>query len=380
MLHTLTVVLALAGLALASVSGAVAAEPILIGVPVIFTGPGAFVGEAEKNTLEMLGEALNARGGIEGRPLKFIYYDTEGKPDVAVRLFKRLIEKDKVTAILGPTASWEAGPVKPIAEKEKMPTIMLASARAIIDPVARWVFKTPVEDRIVVARLLSHIKSAGLDQIALVTSQDGFGDGGRKEILEQAPEHGIKVVFDERYTMEDADLTPLLNKLKKTEAKAVVNWSSSRAPIVFAMNYKQVGLTLPHFQSHATLSKSFLDATGANSEGIMVAAQKIEGGALLSDADPQKKIISDYKAAYKAKWGKDANQFGAGAHDAFMILTAALRKAGTDPEKLRAAIEETRGYVGIGGVYTYSATNHGGLGKDSVVMYRATGGGWQLLK
>jgi len=380
MLKTVMTVLASACMALALASGAMAAEPIVIGVPVIFTGPGAFVGEAEKNTLEMLGEELNGKGGVEGRPVKFVYYDTEGKPDVAVRLFKRLIEKDKVTAILGPTASWEAGPVKPIAEKEKMPTIMLASARAIVDPVARWVFKTPAEDRIVVGRLLAHLKASGLTQIALASSQDGFGDGGRKEVLEQAAEHGIKVVFDERYTMEDADLTPMLNKIKKTEARAVVNWSSSRAPIVFAMNYKQVGLALPHFQSHAFLAKTFLDATGANAEGIMAAGQKFEGGRLLPDADPQKKIITEYQAAYKAKWGKDANQFGAGAYDAFKILVAALRKAGTDPEKLRAAIEETRGYVGIGGVYSYSPSDHGGLTRDSVVMYRVSGGGWQLLK
>lgn len=373
--YVFTIILSIC--ALASVS-ALAADPITIGAPVLLSGHGAFVGGAEKDTLEMMAEELNKQGGINGRPLKFIFYDEEAKPDVAVRVVKRLIQKDKVDAILGVSTSWTAMPVIPIIERFKIPTIMLGSAGAIVNPVRPWVFKTPVDDKIVADKLLSYMKSKGITKLAMLSTQDGFGDGGHKEVLAHAKKYGVSIVFDEKYTMEDTDITPTLNKIKKTDAQAVVNWSSRRAPVVMTMNYRQMGLKLPLYHSHAALSKGFIKATKENAEGVYIAAFKFYGAESLPDSDPQKKVILDYQAAYKAKYGKPANQFGACAFDGFNILVAALKKAGTDKGKLRQAIEETKGYVGINGVFNYSPTDHGGLSKESMVVYQCQGGDWKL--
>ena len=129
-----------AGLAAGMAGKAGAAEPIRIGSPLLLSGHGAFVGGAEKNTIEMMRDEVNAAGGINGRPLEFIFYDTEAKPDVAVRLIKRLIQKDRVTAILGISASWVALPIIPIVEKAGVPTIIPASTDAIVVPVRKYVF------------------------------------------------------------------------------------------------------------------------------------------------------------------------------------------------------------------------------------------------
>lgn len=365
---------------LALTLSAVAAPPIKIGSPLLLSGRGAFVGGAEKNTLELMAAELNAAGGVNGSSIEFIYYDTEAKPDAAVRLVNRLIQKDKVVAIVGISTSWTAFPVIPIIEKHRIPTIMLGSASKIVNPVRKWVFKTPADDKLVVAKLLSYMQPQGIKRIAIMTSQDGFGDGGRSELLAQAPDYGIKIVFDDKYTMEDTDVTPVINKIKKTDAQAVVNWSSKRAPVIMTMNYRQVGLDLPLYHSHAPLSKSFLEATGENAEGVRIAAFKFYGANDLPDTDPQKKVILDYQAAYKKKYGKEANQFGACAFDAFNIMVAALKKAGTDKNKLRDAIEQTKGYIGINGIFNYSPSNHGGLSKEAMVMYEAVGGEWKIIK
>ena len=380
MRNTLASITAAGLLAALTVQPANGADPIRVGVPVIFSGPGAFVGESEKRVLDLQVEQANARGGIGGRPIELVYYDTEGKPDVAVRMFNRLIRNDRVSAILGPTASWEALPVKPIIDSAGIPTIMLASTRAIVQPVAKCIFKTPPDDFIVVGRLIEHLKAAGQRKVALVTSQDGFGDGGRTEMLAQAKAAGVEIVFDEKYTMEDADLSPLLNRIKRTDAQAVINWSSSRAPIVMTTNYRQVGLQLPLYQSHAAISPAFLKGTGQNSEGVMAAGAKLDGADDLADSDAQKAAIQGFRTAFKAKYNAEPNQFGAGAFDAFNILSAALRKVGTEPAKLCAAIEETRGYVGVSGVFNFSGSDHGGLTKDSVVMYQVKGGAWKLIR
>ncbi|UCE30520.1 MAG: ABC transporter substrate-binding protein, partial [Burkholderiales bacterium] len=163
-------------------------------------------------------------------------------------------------------------------------------------------------------------------------------------------------------------------------AQAVINWSSSRAPIILTNAYRQVGLTLPLVHGHAALSPAVLKGTGANGEGMLAAGPKFEAAAELPDSDPQKGVTMKFREAYRNKYGKEPNQFGGGAYDAFQILRSSLQKAGTDPAQLCAAIQATRGHVGIGGVYNYSASDHSGLGKDAVVMYRAQGGRWNLLR
>jgi branched-chain amino acid transport system substrate-binding protein len=100
----------------------------------------------------------------------------------------------------------------------------------------------------------------------------------------------------------------------------------------------------------------------------------------LPDSDRQKKIILDYQAAFKSKYGKDANMFGGTAFDGFNILVTALKKAGDDKGKLRDAIEQTKGYAGVTGIYNYSSTDHGGLTKDSVSVYQAVGGAWKFIQ
>ncbi len=367
--------------AVASVGGtARAADPIKIGAPFIFSGPGAFTGESSKMALDMLAEETNAAGGIGGRSIQFVYYDTEGKPDVAVRVINRLVKSDQVHAVLGPIASWEVAAVKQVLETSGTPTLLLASARAFVDPPSKCIFKLPTDDKIVVARLYEYLRAAALLRVAVVSGQDGYGDGGQRELQAQAKANGLEIVFDEKFSMEDTDLAPLLNKIKRTNAQVVVNWSSSRAPIILTNAYRQVGLTLPLVHGPGALSEAVLKGTAANGEGMLSAGPKFEAAEELPVTDPQKAPLLRFREAYKKKNNKDANQFGGGAYDAFQILKAALLKSGTDPAKLCAAIAETRNYVGVGGVYNYSDSDHAGLTKEAVVIYRVDGGKWKLAR
>ncbi len=379
MKKTVLVVLLIAVLALGWAVPATAADPIKIGAPLDLSGKGAFAGLAEKNTLAMYAEQFNGAGGLDGRPIEFVFYDTELKPDTAVNMVKRLIKKDNVTAIIGITSSWEGMAVLPILDKEEMPSILLASSSGLVDPVRKWVFKIPSDDRIVIAKILEHMKANGIKEIALMSSSDGYGDGGRNALLAQAPEHGIKLVFDERFAGDEADLTPLLNKIKNVNPQAVVSWSSKRTPSVTALNYHQLGMKLPLYLGHASLAPAFIKAVGSVATGNLTASMKFQAGPTLSDSDPQKEVILGYQAAYKAKYGEEANQFGATGYDAFFILTNALKKAGVERSKLRDAIEQTQGFVGTQGIFSYSPTDHAGVKPDSILMYQVVDGEWKPI-
>jgi branched-chain amino acid transport system substrate-binding protein len=107
---------------------------------------------------------------------------------------------------------------------------------------------------------------------------------------------------------------------------------------------------------------------------------KFYGAEKLPDSDPQKKVILDYQATYKKKYGKETNMFGGNAFDGFNMLVAALKKVGDDKNRLRDAIEQTQGYVGVSGIFNYSPNDHAGLSKDSIIMYQVVGGDWKVIK
>lgn len=357
-----------------------AAEPIKIGVPLPLSGMVAFAGLPCKNTMEMVSEDVNKAGGINGRAIEIVYIDTEAKPDVAIRGVKRLIRKDKVTAIVGLLASWCAMPSLPIIEKHKVPTVLISASSKLVEPVKKWVFKIPASDTIVVAKVLDHMKAQGIKRIAVISGQDDYSDGGHRSLVAQAPDYGINIVFDERFAGDESDLTPLINKIKKTNAQATVSWSTKRTPSIVAINYRQLGLEIPLYLGHAALGQPFLDTAGKSAEGVLIASMKFAGAEELPDSDPQKKVSLDYRNAYKKKYGKETNQFAGGAFDGLNILVAALRKAGTNNQKLRSALEQTKGFVGTQGTFTYSPDDHGGLSKDSMVMYMVVGGAWKIVK
>ena len=375
----LVIVSMVLGIALWAVS-AMAVQPIRIGAPLSLSGRAAFAGVPEKKGIEMAAAELNKVGGINGRPVEVIYYDDESKEDNAVRAVQRLIQKDKVDAIVGLTGSWCAMVALPIIEQHGIPSVLDVASVAVVKPVRRWVFKTPPNDIVVVDETLRHMQKHGIKRLAIVSSQDPYGETGRTIILSNASGFGINIVFDEKFTGEENDLTPLLNKIKNTNAEALVNWSSKRSPEIITMNYRQLGLTLPLYHNHAVLNQSFLDITGKNSDGVFIAGTKFYSPETLPDSDPQKMKALNFKARYKKIYGEEAVQYASMAYDAFEIIAMAMKKAGTNKEKVRAAIENTKNFVGTSGVFNFSPEDHNGLIPGSVAMYQAANGVWSVVK
>ncbi|MFQ6066921.1 MAG: ABC transporter substrate-binding protein [bacterium] len=126
------------------ISGAPAAkEPYKVGAIFAITGPAAWLGTPERNTAKMIEEQVNMGGGINGHPLEVIIEDTVGDATKTVTAAKKLITKDKVLAIVGPSRSGTTMAVIPIAEEAKVPLVSCAAAESIVVPVKPWVFKTP---------------------------------------------------------------------------------------------------------------------------------------------------------------------------------------------------------------------------------------------
>ena len=344
--------------------------PVTYKVGALFavTGPAAWLGTPERNTAKMIEEEVNAGGGINGHPLEIIIEDTVGDATRAVTAAKKLITKDEVLAIVGPSRSGTTMAVIPIVEEAEMPLISCAAAEAIVVPVKSWVFKTPQKDSDAAIRIYEHMNEKEITQIAIITGTTGFGDQGRQQLNKFAPEFGITIVADETYGPEDTDMTAQLTKIKAREAQAVVNWSIVAGQVIVAKNMRQLGMEIPLYQSHGFGNIKYAQTAGEAGEGIIFPCGRLLAVDTLSDDHPQKEVLARYKKEYEAKYQEDVSTFGGHAWDGLQLVIEALREVGPDREKIRGYIENTKNFVGTGGVFNFSPEDHNGLTKEAFEM------------
>ena len=181
----------------ASSAPVLAQEAIKVGAFLSMTGPAAFLGDPEQKTLELYVGKINASGGVLGRKLQLISYDDSGDAEKARTFAKRLIEQDKVDFIVGGSTTGSTMAAAPLMEAAQIPFISLAGAVVIIEPVKKWVFKTPHTDRMACEKVFVNMNARKLSQLALISGTGGFDKSMRAECLKVAPNYKIQVVADE---------------------------------------------------------------------------------------------------------------------------------------------------------------------------------------
>jgi branched-chain amino acid transport system substrate-binding protein len=359
---------------------AMAAGTIKVGAILSVTGPASFLGAPEAKTLEMLVSDINAKGGINGTKIELIVKDSGGSPEKAVSFAKQLIDEEKVFAIIGPSTSGETMAIKNIAEEGKTILISCAAAEVIVNPMARYVFKTPQMDKHAVIRIFQQMKKMGITKVGVLSSNTGFGKAGKEQLEKLAHENGIQIAISEVYDKAATDLTAEVTKIKAANVQAIVNWSIEPAQAIVIKNARQIGLTVPIFQSHGFGNINYVKAAGSAADGVIFPAGRLLVVDVLSDKNPQKPLLEAYKKAYEARYKEDVSTFGGHAYDAMLLLERGIKDGGADKEKVRTAIENIKGLVGTAGVFNMSPTDHNGLDLNAFEMLTVKDGKFTVLE
>jgi branched-chain amino acid transport system substrate-binding protein len=349
-------------------------ETIKIGAIFAVTGPASFLGAPEAKTAQMMVDEINNSGGVSGKQLKLIIKDSAGSPEKAISFAKQLIEEEKVFAIIGPSTSGETMKIKTICEDAKTILISCAAAEVIVNPVAKYVFKSPQKDSHAVQKIFEVMKKKGISKIGIVSSNDGFGIAGKEQLEKIAPAQGIQILISEVYDKKATDLTGVLTKLKAKNVQAVINWSIVPAQSIVAKNMKQLNMNVPLFQSHGFGNIKYVKEAGEAAEGIIFPCGRLLIADSLPDNHPQKALLMKYKKDYESKYGEDASTFGGHAYDAMLVLVEAIKKAGSDKEKVRDAIENLKGVAGTAGIFNFSPQDHNGLDINAFDVLTVKGG------
>lgn len=361
-------------------SAAWASEPIKIGAVLSVTGPASFLGEPERNTLEMLAEQFNAAGGVLGRKVEMVIYDDETDVNKCVLAADKLLKKDKVVAVLGPTTSGNTLAIMAKFPAAKIPLVSCAAAEKIVNPIDPWVFKTPQSDRHAVTRILEHAKKAGYKKLAILTVSDGFGQAGRAVLQELVPAQDFTLAADEVYGPKDTDMTAQLTKIKGLAPDAIVCWGTNPGPAVVARNRVQLGMTTPLYMSHGVASKKFIELAGDASEGVLLPAGRLIVASQLPGGHPQKPVLVKYASDYEARFKSAVSTFGGHGYDALMLVLEAIKRSGSaEPQAIRDGIEKITAYVGTAGIFTFNAKDHNGLDAAAFEMVKIEKGDWKIV-
>ena len=381
-MRSLVIACALGALALATPA---LAQTVKIGVTVSSTGPAASLGIPEANTAKLWGKDV---GGV---PVEIVVLDDGSDTTKGVANTRKLLTDEKADVIVGSSTTPVSLAMLEVASELKAPMISLAASAAIVSPMddkRAWVFKTPQNDKLMAEAIADHMKAAGVKTAGFIGFNDAYGDGWLNVTTPALKSRGIELVATERYARTDTSVTGPILKLLAAKPDVVLVAGSGTPAALPQKTLKERGYAGKIYQTHGAANGDFLRVGGKDVEGTILPAGPVLVASQLPDANPIKKVATDYVKKYEAAHGAgSSNTFGAHGNDAFILLSAALpvamkaAKPGT-PEfraALRDAIEGLKDVVYTQGVVTMTKDDHVGQDKRARVMVTIESGAWKLL-
>ena len=356
-------------------------EPYRIGAVLSLTGTYAGLGIPEQRAIDLEVERINADGGINGRELVVIYEDDATDAAKSQAAGVRLIDEEGVLAIIGASGTGQTMAMRSDAERAGVPIVSMAGGSVITADFSEWVFQTPWPNRIVIPFVLEEMAAAGHTTVGLISDTGGYGVDGRDIVLATAADAGVTIVADETFNAGDTDMTSQLTKIRAAEPDAVLIWAAGKEAAIIARNARQLNMEQPLYGGSGIARQEFIDGAGEAAEGVRLGTGKILVPEAFGEGTEAYAVATDFIERYEAAYGTPPDIFAGHAYDAIGLIADALERLGSGDvtsEQVRDALEQTSGWVGIDGTFTYSATDHNGLTRDEMVMYVIEDGTWRL--
>jgi branched-chain amino acid transport system substrate-binding protein len=327
------------------------------------TGDQAAYGTCESQTLKMLVEEKNAAGGILGKQIELICYDTKGDAQEAVNVAKRLCAQDKVCAIIGPNASGQCIAIQSVLDQYKVPDLSTVATNEKVtvqdgklkEYNFRVCFLDPQQGKIAGTFVYDELK---LTKAAILYDiNDDYAKGLKDNFIKVFTEKGGTVVAEEAYTGGDTDFTAQLTKIKEANPEIIFTPIFYQDFIMIHKQARTLGIDLP-----------MLGGDGCASEVLFDAADAVDGSYVINHVSLVDPAGDSFREKYAAKWnGAKMELNGYMAHDAFLLWCAAVEKAGSvDPQAIAKAYCEVE-VTGMAGKIKISATDHNPVGKSGCV-------------
>jgi branched-chain amino acid transport system substrate-binding protein len=354
---------------------------LVVGVCLELTGANAVVGNSAQRGVQVALDEINANGlrvGGKNRKIKVVVRDTKSDPDTATKVIEELIG-EQVTAVIGGAVAATSAAMSPIAEKQQVPMISLAAADNIVKPVPkhRFVFKLGPDASNVAELIATQLEAQHSMNIAVLAEDSPHGDAGLAALTDAARVHNITISGHARLPLTTADYRSQADQVVTSKVKAVVVWSQAPVALAAATALRQVGFVGGLFFDTGAAAD---DAVDKKNQQVMAGAQFVAPEIMSADSQVANSATNYARQVFfndfNRRFGPMTSYALFGADALRMIGTAAERT--TDPTRLRLrnGLESAPFYL-LGGSYTFSTINHGGVEPDQLAVLRLDPAGWR---
>jgi branched-chain amino acid transport system substrate-binding protein len=335
--------------------------PIRVGVFGDLSGQTSSFGQSTKNGVTMAIDEINKAGGLNGRQVEYIYEDDQGLANQASTVVTKLVNQDKVAAVLGEVASTNSLAAAPIAQAARIPMITPSSTNPKVTQVGDYIFRVCFTDDFqgaVMAKFANNTLKAKTAAILGDVNSD-YSKGMSQFFEQEFTKHGGRIVQRQSYTQTDPDFKGQLTSIRAANPDVIFVPGYYGQVGVIAKQAKELGIKAPLLGGDGWDAPQLWDLGGEALNGNYMANHYS-----IDDPSP---AVQKFVAAYKARYGVVPDAIAALAYDAMNVLADAIKRAGsTDAAKLRDAIAATKNFPGVTG--SISINEHRDAVKPAVVF------------
>ncbi|MBT3586284.1 MAG: ABC transporter substrate-binding protein [Halobacteriovoraceae bacterium] len=349
-------------------NSALTGDEIVLGAVFPMTGPIATYGQESVNGMNLALKIIN-KGGVNGKQIRLIVEDNKGEPVDSANAVRKLIDIDKVHAVIGSVASSNTLAGAPIAQKAKVPLMTPASTNEKVTETGDYISRTCFTDAfqgVVMAKFAFETLNKKKAAIIIDNSSD-YSKGLAKVFRKKFAELGGTVIEGSfSYVQKDTDFNSLLRKVKRTGPDV----------IFLPGYYTEVGLMLKQARTMA-LNVPFLGGDGWDSPKLQELAgpDAISGNYISSHFSPDDKDpkVQAFVKEYTTSFGQKPGAMAALGYDGLLVMANALKNAASlSHSDIQASLVATKGFVGITGAITIDANRNA---RKSAVVLETTAAG-----
>jgi branched-chain amino acid transport system substrate-binding protein len=331
-------------------SGAPAAtgDVIAVGEFGSMTGTTAAFGTSTDHGVQLAIDEINAAGGVLGKKIKVYLEDDQSKPEEVPAVVSKLIEQNKVVALLGEVASSRSLAAAPLAQRAKIPMISPSSTNPEVTKKGDYIFRMCYLDDFQGAAMARFaFNSLGKKKGAILQDvKNDYSVGLAKFFSDEFTKLGGTIVGNERYEEGNTDFRAQLTKIKSTQPEFIFvpGYYSEAAKI--AKQARDLGITVPFIGGDGWESAKLFEIGGKSVDGSFYGNHYFAG-----DPSPE---VANFVQKFKERYGEQPDSMAALGYDAAKLLADSIKRAGTtDGDALRKTLAETSGWQGVTGTMSF---------------------------
>ncbi len=362
-------------------------EPIKIGVVVSQSGTAAAPAAAVVAATKVEAEYINANGGVNGRMIELIMEDDKSDVSAAVAAMTKLIEQDKVSAIIGPFPQYVEDAARPVAESAGVPTIMYIppTIKSLADTSFVWTFLATAGPDAIADAELKVLQAEGYKKVVAVADNLSIHAESLELLKETTKAAGIEmIVMPDTWTLAESDLGPITAKIaaavKDANPDAILLLSNPLHAPGLQKGLRALGVDQQIIGSPAATSPAMFMQGPELAEGMTMVGSGTVNAYALPDDTPGKAEMVAFSDRFAALGAGPADFYAGFGYDALhLMVNAMIAAGGDDKQAVRDAIEGTTEWQGMQGIFRYTPTDHVGI-HGGLFQWRLTGGTFEFVR